>query len=635
MSQQNSNLSKEEINALKSLRENKDIIIKPADKGSCTVVMNKTDYIAEGHRQLSNKRHYKKLDGPIYPKISEKISDILKELYLEGFIDKRQLEYLDVPNNPRERKFYLLPKIHKEKSKWTGNGRIPPGRPIVSDCDSDTYKIAEYIDHFLAPLAKSHDSYIKDTPDFLHKLSKVKTDPNSLLISLDIESLYTNIDNKDGIQAVKDLFRSNPDPNRPDDHILELLQLSLENNDFMFNGEWYLQTWGTAMGKKFAPNYANIFLANWEKEALGKCPKSPECYFRYLDDIFMIWSHGEEEFKNFFNILNNHHPTIKLKATVDKTSLNFLDVTVFKGIRFNTSKQLDTKVYFKPTDSHQLLHKHSYHPKHTYKGIVKSQIMRFHRICNNKTDFDNACTILFQSLRQRRYSSRFLRTIKSEFLNNLKPVAKSKKCEKQGCKTCPHILETTSITTSNNKTINIQHSLNCRSESAIYALQCTNCGLIYVGQTSNTINERLSGHRSDIKTKKQTVIAVHFNENCPNINFLRIIPLEHVEVTYSVYLPELPSLKYYAHLLQREQYWIKKLDARVPRGLNKRTDIPPPIPFIIKYSDQAGKIGKTAKQFYQAFQDLYNGVYKAYQIVTAYKRNKNLKDYLVSSTIKN
>ena len=72
---------------------------------------------------------------------------------------------------------------------------------------------------------------------------------------------YTNIDNTNGLEAVKQIFNKNPDPERPDKEILELLKINLENNDFEFNSQWYLQTWGTLMGKKFAPNYANLFLA--------------------------------------------------------------------------------------------------------------------------------------------------------------------------------------------------------------------------------------------------------------------------------------------------------------------------------------------------------------------------------------
>ena len=50
------------------------------------------------------------------------------------------------------------------------------------------------------------------------------------------------------------------------------------------------------MGKKFAPNYANLFLAEWEEKALEKCVLKPSVYWRFLDDIFMIWEHSKEEF---------------------------------------------------------------------------------------------------------------------------------------------------------------------------------------------------------------------------------------------------------------------------------------------------------------------------------------------------
>ena len=49
----------------------------------------------------------------------------------------------------------------------------------------------------------------------------------------------------------------------------------MSSPDFIFDNEWYLQVGGTAMGKIFAPNYANIFMAQWEKKALEKCLKNP------------------------------------------------------------------------------------------------------------------------------------------------------------------------------------------------------------------------------------------------------------------------------------------------------------------------------------------------------------------------
>ena len=43
-------------------------------------------------------------------------------------------------------------------------------------------------------------------------------------------------------------------------YITELLELSLKNNDFLFNNEWFLQISGTAMGVDYAPHYADIYV---------------------------------------------------------------------------------------------------------------------------------------------------------------------------------------------------------------------------------------------------------------------------------------------------------------------------------------------------------------------------------------
>ena len=267
---------------------------------------------------------------------------------------------------------YLLPKIHKDRKVWPGEGKVPPGRPIIADCGSESYASAEYIDHFLAPLANQHKSYLKDNNDFISKIAEIKAKEGAFIATIDVDSLYTNIDNTNGLEAVKQIFNKNPDPNRPDKEILELLKINLENNDFEFNSQWYLQTWGTSMGKKFTPNYANLFLAEWEDKALEKCVLKPSVYWRFLDDIFMIWEHSKKDFYKFVKILNTHHPSITVKAELSSESKHFSDTVVYKGNRFKETGTFDTKVYFKPTDTLELLHKKSHHPNHTFKGLIKA-----------------------------------------------------------------------------------------------------------------------------------------------------------------------------------------------------------------------------------------------------------------------
>ena len=157
------NLSKFEYKALLNLSKNRDIVIKKADKGSITVIMDRSTYLQEGYRQLNNSQHYRKLDQPIYIETAKKITEILRlMLHQKVIITSRQFNYLCPPDEPRPRRFYMLPKIHKPPSEWTIPNKMPKGRPIISDCNSVSEKVAEYIDNHLKLKASQHPSYIKN-----------------------------------------------------------------------------------------------------------------------------------------------------------------------------------------------------------------------------------------------------------------------------------------------------------------------------------------------------------------------------------------------------------------------------------------------------------------------------------------
>lgn len=385
--------------------------------------MDRETYTQEAYRQLNQKEYYRKLKEPIYPKTVERIKQIIRKLGEKNFLNQKQITYLMPPDVPRGRIFYLLPKIHKNPESWSVPFRMPPGRPIVSDCDSDTYATAEYIEYFLNPISTRHPSYIKDTYHFIQKIKQIKLPKECLLFTIDIESLYTNIDTTVGLAAVKELFARYPNKKRPDGEILELLEINLTQNDFEFNLDWFLQIKGTAMGKKFAPSYANIFMARWEEEALAGWPIKPLHYLRFLDDIWGIWPGTDKQFRDFAEHLNKFHNSIKIKYTLDPHKVNFLDTITYKGDDFEKTGQLQTRVFFKETDTHALLHRSSFHPGHTFRGIIKSQLMRFHRISSEPEGFWEATKTLFGTLEGRGYSRSFLRTCLRRFLRGDREAA--------------------------------------------------------------------------------------------------------------------------------------------------------------------------------------------------------------------
>ena len=186
-----------------------------------------------------------------------------------------------------------------------------------------------------------------------------------------------------------------PDKSRPDTEVLKLLEICLKCNEFMFDDKHYLQVQGTAMGHRYAPSYANLYMSEWERESLDKCPLKLTFYYRFLDDIIGGWEHGESAFLQFVVTLNKHHPSITVKHLLNKQSVDFLDTTIFFSDPdpSMSQKTILTRVYFKPTNTHAFLHKGSYHPKHTFKGIVKSQIICFHRISSHPSDLHNSISI--------------------------------------------------------------------------------------------------------------------------------------------------------------------------------------------------------------------------------------------------
>ena len=70
-------------------------------------------------------------------------------------------------------------------------------------------------------------------------------------------------------------------------------------------------------------------MAELEEEILREVELKPYLWWRYIDDIFFIWEHGEEKLKKFIDALNQKHPTIEFRAELSKTNINFLDVTVY------------------------------------------------------------------------------------------------------------------------------------------------------------------------------------------------------------------------------------------------------------------------------------------------------------------
>ena len=411
------NLHHRERQAIKELEQNTNINVKKADKGTTTVIMNKEDKILEGQVLLDQRENYEPLPLPMVTETSQRVKELIKTLYQGSHIDEMTEKWLSLtPNPPRIPVFYTLTKIHKPN---------PVGRPIISGCDSPTERISSFVDYLLQPIAKVQKSYLKDTTDFLNFLENTKVAKDTMLVSMDVTSLYTNIPQEEGITIVCKTYEKFhlSKPPIPTPYLRDMLRLILKENSFHFNGKNYLQTHGTAMGTKMAVSFANIFMAAVETEIISRSHLKPLTWKRYIDDVFSLWNINKGEISSFIELANNYHPTIKFTAEISDTEITFLDTCVYKGERFNKESILDVRTHFKPTETFQYTHFTSCHPPGVRKGFVKGEALRLLRTNSSKTTFEENITQFKRRLRDRGYPDNLLENVLSEIKFNERMLA--------------------------------------------------------------------------------------------------------------------------------------------------------------------------------------------------------------------
>ena len=283
----------------------------------------------------------------------EKSNTMFKNLRRKGVISEKELKYFLFEYNKATNlgKLYLLRKTHKHLKNV-------PGRPIISNCGTPTEKASEFLDHHHKPVMQSGWSYIKDSGDFLKKIKNVGNIPeNAILVTADVVGLYPNILHNAGLKALSNMLEVREHKAVSTEDLVKIASFVLENNYFKFNGDVKKQISGTAIDTKFALPCACIFIDGLKTKFLQFQSLQPLVWFRYINDIFFIWTHGDDKLEKFLDDLNSFDNNIKFRHESSKDNAIFLDLIV------NLSKgHLTTDLNVKDTDRHQYLHFNSSHP---------------------------------------------------------------------------------------------------------------------------------------------------------------------------------------------------------------------------------------------------------------------------------
>ena len=253
----------------------------------------------EAYKQLEDREVYEEVSNDPNVLVHTIIKALVK-IRLRGDLSSDTLNYFAVEDQKFAR-FHLLPKIHKRLHNV-------PGRPVISNCGFYTENISSFLDYHLQPLAQKVKSYIKDTNHFLNKIKKLGSLPDgAILCTMDVVGLYPNIPHGEGLDSLRRYLETRDNKQISSDTLTELAEVVLKNNIFEFDEKTFKQKRGTAIGTKFAPPYAILFMADFEEKMLESFEKKPMIWWRYIDDIFFIWEHGEESLKVFIEQVNMFH----------------------------------------------------------------------------------------------------------------------------------------------------------------------------------------------------------------------------------------------------------------------------------------------------------------------------------------
>ena len=194
-------------------------------------------------------------------------------------------------------------------------------RPSVSCTGTPLYEISKYIANILKPYNKLKEQHTHSSKSFSVFISQQKIEPDEIMVSLDVTLLYTTIPIDQALLTIKDLpehddrlvDRTLLSPRQ----ILDQLDTLLCTTFFKFNGYFYQQTDGEAMGGPTSAIVSEIYIQSLETTAITTTDHPPKVCKHYIDDVFSIVH--KTYHKNYWNTstiyIPQHNSPKKKKTT--------------------------------------------------------------------------------------------------------------------------------------------------------------------------------------------------------------------------------------------------------------------------------------------------------------------------------
>ena len=249
----------------------------------------------------------------------------------------------------------------------------------------------------LKPLVgSSPHHHIKNTGDFIQQIKQVKLQADEIITSYDVSALFTSVPIEAATKIIKRKLEQDQQlhlrTTMKVEHITSLLEFCLKTTYFQFQGSFYEQINGAAMGSPISPIVANLFMEEFEVRAIQTAKNPPKMWKRFVDDTCVILSSANKE--EFFHHINSIDPRIQFTSEESKPdeSIPFLDCLVTP----QADGSIMTAVYRKPTHTDMYLHWDSYHHLAAKYSAINTLRHRAKTVCTSNSYWKKKKITFFQ-----------------------------------------------------------------------------------------------------------------------------------------------------------------------------------------------------------------------------------------------
>ena len=146
---------------------------------------------------------------------------------------------------------------------------------------------------------------------FVSIINSEKIQDHEIMVSFDVESLFTNVSIEGAVQAALRKLESDPSlaerTTLTPAQIADLLDFVLRSAYFQYSGSIYEKRDGADMGSLVSAVIANLYMEIFEEQAMESAPCKPKIWKRYKDDTLTILDRDSVD--NFLRRFNNQQPS--------------------------------------------------------------------------------------------------------------------------------------------------------------------------------------------------------------------------------------------------------------------------------------------------------------------------------------